>query len=170
MGRGAGSVARDNSGVSDLIIRRVKPDDADAHRLWKAQERDLAGRYDDPDLVLETEFPTLVGSWVGDDDGVPVATLVARWSPYRETRPGDLELKRLWVEPTHRGRGHSKAMMRVAEAEARRVGATRLILETGDMQPEANALYARMGYHRMDNYGEYADEPGSMCWAKDLDD
>ncbi len=151
-----------------LKVRQVEPDNADAHRLWKAQERDLAERYDDPELVLETEFPTLVGSWVGDEDGVPVATLVARWSPYPETRPGDLELKRVWVEPTHRGRGHSKAMMRVAEDAARRAGATRIILETGDMQPEANALYARMGYHRIDNYGEYADEPGSMCWGKDL--
>ncbi|MFV0287653.1 MAG: GNAT family N-acetyltransferase [Demequina sp.] len=151
-----------------LTVREVEPDDAAAHRLWKAQERDLAERYEDPELELETTFPTLVGSWVGDDDGVPVATLVARWSPYEGTRPGDLELKRLWVEPTHRGRGHSKVIMRVAEEAGRRAGATRLILETGLRQPEAMALYERLGYRRMTNYGEYADEPESVCYAKDL--
>lgn len=152
-----------------ITVRQVDADDADAHRLWAAQERDLADRYGDPDLVLETEFATLVGSWIGyDDDGVPVASLVARWSPYAETRPGDLEFKRLWVEPTHRGHGHAKVMMAIGESAARRHGATRIILETGSQQPEAMALYERIGYRRMAAYGEYTDDPQSVCFAREL--
>lgn len=152
-----------------ITVRRVRPDDADAHRLWKAQERDLAARYDEPDLVLETEFPTLVGSWVGyDESGAAVATIVARWSPYPETEPGDVELKRLWVEPEHRGHGHSRVMMRAAEQECRRVGATRMILETGTEQPEAIALYQALGWSAMPPYGEYKDEPDSRCFARPL--
>ena len=152
-----------------ITVRRVRPDDADAHRLWKAQERDLAQRYDEPDLALETVFPTLVGSWVGyAEDGTPVATIVARWSPYAETLPGDVELKRLWVEPEHRGHGHSRVMMRAAEQACRRAGATRMILETGTEQPEAIALYQSLGWTPMAPYGEYQDEPDSRCFARPL--
>ncbi|GIG53971.1 GNAT family N-acetyltransferase [Demequina activiva] len=152
-----------------ITVRRVRPDDPDAHRLWKAQERDLALRYDEPDLVLETEFPTLVGSWVGyAEDGSPVASIVARWSPYPETLPGDVELKRLWVEPGHRGHGHSRVMMRAAEQACRRAGATRMILETGTEQPEAIALYQSLGWTPMAPYGEYKDEPDSRCFARPL--
>ncbi|MFN3865642.1 MAG: GNAT family N-acetyltransferase [Demequina sp.] len=152
-----------------ITVRSVAPDDSDAHRLWKAQERDLAERYDEPDLTLETEFPTLVGSWVGyAEDGTAVATIVARWSPYRETTPGDVELKRLWVEPGYRGNGHARVMLGVAEAAARKAGATRLILETGTGQPEAMALYDSTGWSLMASYGEYSDEPDSRCYAKPL--
>ncbi len=150
-----------------ITVRRVEPEDADAQRLWHAQERDLAERYDEPDLVLETEFPTLVGAWVGyAEDGAAVATIVARWSPYSETAPGDVELKRLWVEPGYRGNGHARVMLGVAEATARKAGATRLILETGTGQPEAMALYEATGWVAMPNYGEYRDEPDSRCYAK----
>lgn len=152
-----------------ITVRSVAADDADAHRLWKAQERDLAERYDEPDLELETAFPTLVGSWVGyRDDGAPVASIVARWSPYAETAPGDVELKRLWVEPGHRGHGHSRVMLGAAEAAARKAGATRLILETGTGQPEAIALYESAGWIPMAPYGEYSHEPESRCYAKPL--
>lgn len=152
-----------------ITVRRVAPDDADALALWQAQERDLAERYDDPDLVLETEFPTLVGSWVGyEHDGTPVASIVARWSPYSETSPGDIELKRLWVEPGHRGSGHARVMLGTAELAARKAGATRLILETGTEQPEAIALYESTGWTLMEPYGEYRHEPDSRCYAKPL--
>ncbi|WP_084038926.1 GNAT family N-acetyltransferase [Demequina sp. NBRC 110053] len=152
-----------------LTVRRVRADDAHAHALWKAQERDLAERYDEPDLVLETVFPTLVGSWVGyAEDGAPVASIVARWSPYAESLPGDVELKRLWVDPVHRGLGHARVMLGVAEQAARRAGATRLILETGTGQPEAMALYESSGWIAMEPYGEYRDEPDSRCYQRHL--
>ena len=149
-----------------ITVRRVEPDDADALALWRAQERDLAERYDDPNLELETTFPTLVGSWVGyEQDGTPVASIVARWSPYSETEPGDVELKRLWVTPGYRGNGHARVMLGVAELAARKAGATRLILETGTEQPEAIALYESTGWTVMEPYGEYRDEPDSRCYG-----
>ncbi len=152
-----------------ITVRRVEPGNADALALWKAQERDLAERYDDPDLVLETVFPTLVGSWVGyEQDGTPVASIVARWSPDGETAPGDVELKRLWVTPRHRGNGHARVMLGVAELAARKAGATRLILETGTEQPEAISLYESTGWAVMEPYGEYRDEPDSRCYAKPI--
>ncbi len=151
-----------------ITVRRVAPDDADAHALWEEQRADLARRYHEPDLVLETRFPTLVDSLVGyAEDGEPVASIVLRWSPY-PTGAGSLELKRLWVRPAHRGHGHSKVMMGAAEAIARRAGAASIVLETGTEQPEAIALYERLGYRRIAPYGEYKDAPDSVCFGMDL--
>lgn len=152
-----------------ITVREVAQDNPDALALWAAQERDLAARYDDPDLTLETTFPTLVGAWVGyAQDGTPVATIVARWSPYPGTGAGDVELKRLWVDPSHRGHGHARVMMGVAEQAARRAGATRAILETGTAQPESIALYGSLGWRPIAPYGEYKDEPDCRCFGRDL--
>ena len=151
-----------------ITIRRVDADDPDAHALWAEQQDDLARRYDSPDLVLETRFDTLLASLVGyADDGEPVASIVLRWSPY-PTGAGSLEIKRLFVRPAHRGHGHSKVMMGAAEAIARRAGATRIVLESGTEQPEALSLYDRLGYDRIEGYGEYKDEPDSVCYGLDL--
>ena len=54
------------------------------------------------------------------------------------------------------------------EAEARRLGATRLVLETGPRQPEALALYSRGGFVEIPNFGEYAGCEFSVCMAKEL--
>src|SRR5690554_308565 len=152
-----------------ITVRRVEPDAPDAHALWKAQERDTAERYGDPDFAGVTEFPTLVGAWVGyAQDGTPVATIVARWSPFDETRPGDVELKRLWVTPGYRGHGYARVMLGTAEQAARKVGATRLILESGTKQPEALSLYETTGWEAMAPYGDYRDSPESRCYAKSL--
>ncbi|WP_296665427.1 GNAT family N-acetyltransferase [Demequina sp.] len=151
-----------------ISLRQVEPDDPYALELWAEQEADLAIRYNAPDLVLETTFDTLVASLVGfAEDGEPVASVVLRWSPY-PTGAGSLELKRLFVRPAHRGHGHSKVIMGAAEALSRRAGATRIVLETGTAQPEALALYDRLGYHRIPNYGEYKDEPDAVCFGLDL--
>jgi GNAT superfamily N-acetyltransferase len=57
------------------------------------------------------------------------------------------------------------------EAEARRLGAIRLVLETGPRQPEAIALYSRAGFSPIPLFGDYLNSPHpelSVCMAKDL--
>ena len=43
-----------------------------------------------------------------------------------------------------------------------------VVLETGTAQPEAIALYASSGYHRIPNFGTYREYPNSRCFAKTL--
>jgi predicted kinase len=100
--------------------------------------------------------------------GEPVGTALLRWSGHHPDRPGTVEIKRLYVRPGHRGHGHARVMMGAVERAAFRVGATRLVLETGEAQPEAVALYAGIGYARIPPYGTYADDPRSICMAKTL--
>src|SRR5260370_31876011 len=55
------------------------------------------------------------------------------------------ELKRMYVTPAARGEGLGRAVVAALEAEARRIGARRLLLETGIRQTAALRLYARSG-------------------------
>lgn len=78
------------------------------------------------------------------------------------------ELKRVYVRPDARGRGIAAAIVHGLEAWARELGYTAMQLETGNLQAEAIALYARLGYARIPPYGPYADLPASVCFARPL--
>lgn len=60
------------------------------------------------------------------------------------------EMKRVAVLPAHQGRGYGRAIVRALEAAARECGAERLVLETGEEQRAARALYESLGYERVE--------------------
>jgi uncharacterized protein len=78
------------------------------------------------------------------------------------------ELKRMYVRPAARGQGVAQALMALLEARARAVGCRLLQLETGPRQPEALALYARLGFGRCARFGGYRDDPLSVFMEKVL--
>ena len=58
--------------------------------------------------------------------------------------------------------------MRELERVAQDKGFHRLVLETGVLQASAIGLYLSEGYRSIPNFGEYAAESESRCFAKDL--
>ena len=81
----------------------------------------------------------------------------------------EAEVKRMFAKQASRGRGFGRAMLAALEAEARGLGATRLVLETGTRQHEAVSLYETAGFLRIEPWGEYlASATTSVCMAKDL--
>ena len=78
------------------------------------------------------------------------------------------ELKRMYVVPEERGRGIGRALLAALEAEARALGLTCLLLETGVRQAEAMALYRGAGFSDIAPFGEYAHSPLSVCLTKSL--
>jgi len=72
---------------------------------------------------------------------------------------GWLEVAVLWVDEAHRGRGLGEALMRRAEAEARRRGCTAARLSTWDFQ--ALGFYQRLGYGP--TAGSTATRPAGPC-------
>jgi GNAT superfamily N-acetyltransferase len=79
------------------------------------------------------------------------------------------EIKRMFVRAAERGRGVGRAVLAALEAEGRRLGLRRVVLETGIRQAEALALYERAGYSRIAAFGEYVNSPStSICMAKDI--
>ena len=79
------------------------------------------------------------------------------------------EIKRMYVAPSTRGKGIGRALLDRVEVEARTLGLTRLVLETGTRQTEALALYRRAGFTEIPPYGEYVLSSGtSVCFTKGL--
>jgi putative acetyltransferase len=76
------------------------------------------------------------------------------------------ELKRMYTIPSARGRGVARAILGALEHLAARQGVTLYRLETGYLQPEAIALYARAGYRRRGPFGSYTDDPNSVFMEK----
>lgn len=147
-------------------IHREPWEAADGARLRAAQRAELDARYGNDDHEPGTA-PTA--------DDVPVF-LVARdgqgravaCGGLRPLEPGRAEVKRMYVEPDRRGSGVATLVLRAIEDEARALGVTRLLLETGTLQPEALRFYLREGYERIENFGPYAGEEQSVCCARDL--
>ena len=129
---------------------------------------DLCRRYDDPQgggtpLDPEAFRPprgTFLVAWL---DGRPVAC-----GGLRTVGEGVGEVKRMWVDPAARGRGIARQVLAGLEQAGRELGHTRLLLETGTLQPEAMQLYASAGWSRTPPYGEWRDSPLSVCYARDL--
>jgi GNAT superfamily N-acetyltransferase len=79
-----------------------------------------------------------------------------------------VEIKRMYVVPEHRGRGLSRVVLAHLESLASDLGASRVLLETGQQQPEAMRLYETSGYERVEGFGHYRCEPGSVSYGKTL--
>jgi putative acetyltransferase len=78
------------------------------------------------------------------------------------------EVKRMYVDPDHRGKGVGWAVLVSLETTARELGARRLVLETGIYQDAAISLYRRAGFKQIECWGEYASSPTSICYEKNL--
>ena len=78
------------------------------------------------------------------------------------------EVNRMFVHPQWRRRGYSEQLLRALESWALELGAQQLLLETGRRQPEAIALYQKLGFTPIDGYGPYVSLGNSLCMAKSL--
>lgn len=77
------------------------------------------------------------------------------------------EIKRMYVVPSARGAGIGRQIVAALENEARGLGVTRILLETGTRQTAAIALYEKLGFEPIQPYGEYvASAATSVCMAK----
>ena len=78
------------------------------------------------------------------------------------------ELKRLYVRSEFRGRGFGKLLLEHIEKLTASRGIPLIRLETGIYQPEACALYEDSGYYKIPPFGDYWDDPLSICYEKRL--
>ncbi|OZF04504.1 GNAT family N-acetyltransferase [Rhodococcus sp. 14-2470-1a] len=149
-----------------LRTEEVPWDHADAEALRAAMAAEVGPRYADraadmartqanavdPDTVHRT-----IVVYAGE---TPVGHAAVRWNA------GDLELKRMFVHPDHRGTGVSTALLTASEDAARELGLPRLILQTGDRQPDAVRLYEKSGYTRIPIFPPYEAMPFSNTFEK----
>jgi GNAT superfamily N-acetyltransferase len=129
---------------------------ADLTRLDPAQFRRPRGIYL---LGYDDGRPVVSGAWRALDPAT------AGGDPVLD---GDAEIKRMYVVPHARGRGHARALLAELERTAAAAGRTRLVLETGTEQPEAIALYRDSGYAPIPAFGVHRGDARSRCFAKPL--
>lgn len=85
-------------------------------------------------------------------NGVPIAG----GGFMRHADAGTAEIKRIWTSADHRRQDLAKRIVLALEAHAAQLGYARLYLTTGFRQPEASALYERLGYTAL---WDPADDP-----------
>ena len=150
----------------DLVIRPEHPDSAVARALVDAVQEEYRHRYGGPDEtpVDPASFEPPSGIFaVGWVHGRPVAS-----GALRRQDDHTAEIKRMYVAPDARRRGVGAAMLRWLEDAAERTGYRRLVLETGDEQPEALAMYRSAGYEAVEPYGYYRCHPDAHALGRTL--
>ncbi|GGX77721.1 GNAT family N-acetyltransferase [Streptomyces hiroshimensis] len=160
-----------------MQILPVAYDHPDAVKLQDRVQLEYAQRYGDGDLTPlgPAQFTPPRGLYLiaYEPGGTPVATGGWRAQEAGEEgyADGDAELKRMYVVPEARGRGLARRILAALEDSAREAGRIRMVLETGDKQPEAIALYESSGYAPVPQerkFGTYREYEGSRCFTKPL--
>lgn len=82
--------------------------------------------------------------------------------------PSDAEIRRMYVRPADRGTGVADALLGAAERWALVHDRWALVLETGERQPEAIAVYRRHGFVPVPCVGEWVATATSRCFEKRL--
>ncbi|ANH91963.1 MULTISPECIES: GNAT family N-acetyltransferase [unclassified Streptomyces] len=158
-----------------MFIRPVAFDHPDAVKLNDEVQAEYHVRYGDGGDATHldpADFRPPHGVYLiaYDEDGTPVAT--GGWRSQDKNaegnEDGDAEVKRMFVIESMRGRGLARRILAALEEDARAAGRVRMVLETGDQQPEAIALYTSSGYEPCAKFGYYREYESSLCYAKPL--
>ena len=79
-----------------------------------------------------------------------------------------IELKRVFVHTGYQGQGIGTKLVSLLIEWAVELGYKRIILETVELLAESCAVYKKLGFRKIPNYGPYINMPESLCMAKDL--
>jgi len=144
----------------------VAPDSPGARELIALSDRYMGALYPAASNHLESERALLQPNvcFVGIEAD---STLVACGAVKLMADDGVYgEIKRVFVLPAHRGKGHARSIMQALETELRLRRICLARLETGILQPEALALYRALDYRERSPFGAYAPDPLSVFMEK----
>jgi ribosomal protein S18 acetylase RimI-like enzyme len=150
-----------------LAIKRVIPKDSiDALELIGELDNELLQRYPsssintlDLDKITNESGLFLVGY---------ISEIAVACCSLCEIEPSVGEIKRVFVKPQYRRKRIAEDMMEYLEERAVECGFKILRVETGVKQPEAIAMYQKLGYYDIAKYGEYINDSNSICMEKRL--
>lgn len=156
--------------TDDLRIDPLDPAHPDAQALIAASEALMSALYPsesnhfEPAGGLRAPAGHFLGAWQGGR--------LLGCGGVKHVAAGDEagygEIKRLFVVDEARGRGIARQLMARLEAAIVQRGLRLARLETGIHQPEALALYRRLGYVERGPFGDYAADPLSIFFEKAL--
>lgn len=135
--------------------------------LVRGLDADLRERYGalQDSYAPHNKVDTIETAVVAREHGAAIGCGCFKAHPHGEST---IELKRMYVAPAARGRRIGATIVEALEQWAREQGFRAAVLETGDKQHEAIALYTRCGYERTPNFPPYDSLPASICMRKNL--
>jgi len=155
--------------VGTVDIRRSTLGSPDAARLIAALNAELTKTFPEPGA---NHFSLSAAQVVAGDGAFLIAHIddvAVGCGAVRRLDQTTAELKRMYVDPSVRGRGVGRALVEALEREAKLLGVTTVVLETGTRLASAINLYEAAGYERIPLYGEYLSSPDtSLCFGKSL--
>ncbi len=146
-------------------ITRTNSTDPDFLKLVSLLDADLAIRNGDKHDFY-SQFNTLdkiKHVVVAYEDGEP-----AGCGAIKEFAPNTMEVKRMFVVPSHRRKGIAENVLRELEKWASELSYSKCILETSLKQQEAIGLYRKRGYQLIPNFGQYVGVGNSICFVKQI--
>jgi putative acetyltransferase len=152
--------------ISSRTIRVVNPQSEDALSLLREAAIEARALY--PELHSDG------APWPGNSPTPPGGTYVIAYEAevpvgcgaLRPLDPTTVEVRRMYVLKNGRRAGVAQEILAVLEASAARMGYKVMRLETGNRQHPAMALYESFGFKRIAPFGEYTNDPTSVCYEK----
>jgi GNAT superfamily N-acetyltransferase len=126
------------------------------HRERHVQDLHLIDAYFDAD-AFEEELATLPGDYSRPHGALLVAhsgSAAAGCVALRRLDAAACEMKRMFVYPQFHGKGIGRALGQAVLREARSAGYSVMRLDTSVRQVEAQQLYAKLGFRKIDPYYE----------------
>jgi GNAT superfamily N-acetyltransferase len=140
-----------------LTFDRVRPDDPAVAPLFDPFIREADGPLD-VDLNIEAEIADGPPRDLAPPGGVLLLVRVdgmpAGLGGIRHLEPEVAEVKTMYVDPAHRGKGIARAILAELEAIARAHGCRATRLDTSDYLTGAVALYRAAGYTEVPSYND----------------
>jgi GNAT superfamily N-acetyltransferase len=149
-------------------VRIEAKDPLGPEALFLLHEAALEARELYPDLIdqtapMPTNQPLQPGGvyLIASLDGKPVGC-----GALRRFDAATAEVRRVYVLRSARRAGIAWAVLISLEKEALRFGYKTLMVETGNRQHPAMALYESYGFTRIPVWGEYVNDSVSVCYSK----
>lgn len=149
-----------------LSITRTTPHDHSFKTLIAELDADLRNRYGEKQAQFDphNQIPEAARVVLVFDNETPVGC--GCYKNLDDTNR--VEIKRMYVRPDWRRMGVARQILHELETWAIEEGFLFARLETANKQPEAIALYQKLGYHHIDQYGPYVNMEESICMEKAL--
>ena len=146
-----------------MKLKKTNSDDPDFSRLVVDLDKYLAEVDGDEHSYYAqfngiAEIPNVV---VAYDEDEPVGC-----GAFKRYNESTVEMKRMYVDPNHRGKRIGAQILIELESWAGELGFRETILETGHKQKAAVTLYKNSGYEVIPNYDQYVGIENSVCMKK----
>ena len=141
------------------------------HRERHATDLTMIDGYFDPE-AYEAELRGLPGYYAPPDGALLVADSqgrVAGCVALKRLGDGVCEMKRLFVDGRHHGEGIGKALAMAIVERAKDLGYSRMMLDTGPKQIEAQTIYRKLGFRDAEPYYEMSAELRDWLVFMELD-